>query len=46
MCHVCNFCGGRLEVFDGEPYCPDCTSFGPAKLEVYYRLDTDREDRA
>jgi uncharacterized Zn finger protein (UPF0148 family) len=27
----CEHCGGRLESYDGEPYCPDCTSYGLAQ---------------
>jgi uncharacterized Zn finger protein (UPF0148 family) len=23
----CPECGSRLECFDGEPYCPDCTRY-------------------
>ncbi len=23
----CDLCGGPLEVFEGEPYCPDCTHY-------------------
>jgi hypothetical protein len=23
----CGHCGGRLEHFDGDAYCPDCTTY-------------------
>jgi hypothetical protein len=26
-CPRCEHCGGALEHQDGDPYCPDCTSF-------------------
>jgi hypothetical protein len=25
MDETCETCGGRLECYEGEPYCPDCT---------------------
>jgi hypothetical protein len=28
----CDQCGRRLEHFEGEPYCPDCTYFEPVAL--------------
>jgi uncharacterized Zn finger protein (UPF0148 family) len=27
MTPCCENCGGQLEEFEGEPYCPDCTAW-------------------
>ncbi len=31
MSTKCERCGGPLEVFEGEAFCPDCTSFEAAQ---------------
>jgi hypothetical protein len=28
----CEYCGGPLEYFEGEPYCPDCTQYAAEEL--------------
>jgi hypothetical protein len=35
---TCELCGGRLESFEGESYCPDCT-YSDAILEAERATD-------
>jgi hypothetical protein len=35
----CDQCGGRLETFEQERYCPDCTAYRPT-----YATDHDDAD--
>jgi hypothetical protein len=41
----CNHCGGVLEHFEGESYCPSCLSFGLASQPEDDHVDlADRDD--
>jgi uncharacterized Zn finger protein (UPF0148 family) len=39
---LCDLCGGPLECFEGEPYCPDCTRYEAMELA----RQADNEARA
>ena len=40
----CDECGGRLEVYQGEPYCPDCTTWSLAAAPDAAADDADQGD--
>jgi hypothetical protein len=38
MSKLCEHCGGALECYEGQEYCPDCTAYRPAEsLQVLRR---------
>jgi uncharacterized Zn finger protein (UPF0148 family) len=39
MNELCECCGGRLESYEGELYCPDCTYY--AALELAEEADEE-----
>jgi hypothetical protein len=39
----CDFCAAPLAVFEGEPYCPDCTTYEP---DPYYAARLEYEQYA
>jgi hypothetical protein len=42
----CRHCGEQLEHFEGEPYCPDCTSYTVSVDVVDLALSDDLIDLA